>query len=387
MSQGKNLAIIKEIENILKVTCEISLDDEYRVLSFRILNEVSNNKKLCQSLSRSKPESWAAGILTVLGRINFLSNSTFEPYLTLDELAESCGVSYSTGAKKADLISAELDIDRGPTGFEYQVPSVRDRFADYFASPQEIIREIKDKYCEMLNVNPQDLPAGLREFFGEESVLSEKISPDILPHVKRMFANLDDDQFDIISDDSDTIYQIKISLKGFKPKIWRRIQTPEMSLDVLSYVIELVMGWDGGHLHHFEIDCDYYGDPTMIDGVADEEETILSDLTMFNQKRRKKFIYLYDFGDSWEHEIVIEKQFESMEEWPHPRCVAGKNACPPEDCGGVWGYAEILDAINDPENNEYEGFLDLDKFDPKKFDLAEINSQLSRLKRAPYPPE
>ncbi len=388
MAQGKNQAIIKEIKRILKATCQINLDDEYRDLSFRILQEIAENEKLCRSLSRSKPESWAAGILTVLGRINFLSDSTFEPYMTLEQLAISCGVSYATGATKADRISAELDIDRGPTGFDYQVPSVRKRFADCFVSPQDIIRDIKDSFCEMFNVNPQDVPDELAKFFGEEPAPPEKKSQELLPHFKRIFANINNssNQPDIISISSETIYQIKISLKYSNPNIWRRIQTPDMPLNILGHVIEMVMGWEGGHLHHFEIDREFYGDPSILDGCADEQEIYLSDLVPYDQKKKKKFIYLYDFGDSWEHEIVIEKQIESMEQWAQPRCIAGENACPPEDCGGVWGYLAMLEAKDDPDNDEFDGYFDLDNIDPEKFDLADVNSQLGRLKRVPYPP-
>ena len=227
-------------------------------------------------------------------------------------------------------------------------------------------------------MNPQDFPAELKEFFSEESVFfgkesapQEKTSPEILPHVERMFANINNSssQPDIISINSETIYQIKISLKDSNPQIWRRIQTPETPLNILSYVIDVVMGWDGGHLHHFEIDGDFFGDPSILDDCEDEQEICLRDLVLYEQKKQKKFIYLYDFGDSWEHEIVIEKQFESREEWAQPRCIAGKNACPPEDWGGIWEYRVLLDALNDPDNDEYVGYFDLDDFTRKSLTL------------------
>ena len=389
MAQGKKQANIKKIENILKTVCETNLDDEYRKLSFRILKEISENKKLGSSLSRSKPESWAAGILTVLGRINYLSDPNFEPCMTLEQLAKTCGVSVATGAVKADLISDELGIGRGLAGFDYQLPSLRDRFADVFSSPLEIIHEFRDAFCEMFNVTPEEIPQILVKLMNGEPELSENVSPGNLPRATHMSGNIRDDQIDEYDEyivHSETIYQIKISLKDFQPTIWRRIQTPDMPLSFLNHAIQLAMGWYGGHLHHFEIDHEYFGDPTMLDDVDDEGEINLSDLVSLGMKQ-KKFIYLYDFGDSWEHEIIIEKQFESTEDWAHPRCIAGENACPPEDCGGLWGYAEMLEARNDPNSEEVTDFFYLDEFDPKEFDVEEVNRRLTQLKRTPYPPE
>ncbi len=389
MLQGKKQANIKKIEKVLKTVCETNLDDEYRELGLGILKEISENEKLGPSLSRSKPESWAAGILTVLGRVNYLSDSSFEPCMTLEQLAKTCGVSVATGSVKADLISDELGIGRGLAGFDYQLPSLRNRLAKEFPFLPEIIQGIKGAFCEAFDISPEEIPKKLEEFMDEEPDPSENVSPENLPRVTRMSGSIRDNQVDEYDEyivHSETIYQIKISLKDFKPTIWRRIQTPDMPLSFLNHTIQLAMGWYGGHLHHFEIDHEYFSDPTMLDDVDDEDEINLSDLVSLG-KKRKKFIYLYDFGDSWEHEIVIEKQFESTEDWAHPRCIAGENACPPEDCGGVWGYAEMLEAQNDPNSEEVTDFFYLDEFDPKEFNMEEVNRRLSQLKRTPFPPE
>lgn len=149
---------------------------------------------------------------------------------------------------------------------------------------------------------------------------------------------------------STEIYQIKVTLRGSKPPIWRRIQVPgDISLGKLHRILQIVMGWTDSHLHQFIVGRTYYGQPDPNYG---------SDLEMRNESRVKlqqiapgekfKFIYEYDFGDSWEHELLIEKILPPETGVYYPRCLTGKRACPPEDCGGVWGYADFLDAIRDP---------------------------------------
>lgn len=181
---------------------------------------------------------------------------------------------------------------------------------------------------------------------------------------------------------SDPIYQIKITLRGSKPPIWRRVLVPgHFTLYKLHQVIQMAMGWTNSHLHQFIIDGQYYSIPSPEDWspVIDERRHSLSKIVP-NGKR--KFVYEYDFGDSWEHEIVIEKILSPEADVKYPVCHKGKRACPPEDVGGIWGYASFVEAIHDPHHEEHDSYLTWigGAFDPEAFNLDEINQALRRVK-------
>lgn len=176
------------------------------------------------------------------------------------------------------------------------------------------------------------------------------------------------------------IFQLKVTLRGSKPPIWRRVQVEETArLGDLHAIIQCVMGWTDSHLHQFIIKGEYYGVPTAGDfeEVKDEDKFKLGGTV---GKANGKFVYEYDFGDSWEHEILVEKILPREAGVTYPRCLDGKRACPPEDCGGIWGYHDMLAAVADPKHPEHEELIEwLDgEFDPKAFDLEEVNKQLPK---------
>lgn len=158
------------------------------------------------------------------------------------------------------------------------------------------------------------------------------------------------------------IIQLKIKLKGSKPPIWRRIQVERSaSFLQLHRIIQLVMGWTDSHLHEFcingefitEKDKDIFNgliendfDDTFDDGFGkgyyDSSKITLESLI---DSEKQKFIYTYDFGDDWEHEIVVEKFLPRENTLQYPRCIDGKLNCPPEDCGGIWGFYKLLEII------------------------------------------
>ena len=171
------------------------------------------------------------------------------------------------------------------------------------------------------------------------------------------------------------IYQIQISLNGFTPKIWRRIQLKsDTLLPDLHDIIQLTMGWDDSHLHQFIKNKEFYGDPS-VDEDFDTIDYRKIKLSAMLNKEKEKFIYEYDFGDSWEHTILLEKILPVDPNTKYPVCIAGEMNCPPEDCGGVWGYSELLEILKDPKHEEYEDYIEWlgDDFDPKEFDLEEVN--------------
>jgi Plasmid pRiA4b ORF-3-like protein len=181
------------------------------------------------------------------------------------------------------------------------------------------------------------------------------------------------------------IYQLKVTLQDSKPPIWRRVQVPaDIKLSHLHNVLQLVMGWDNAHLHQFIIDGTYYGmtgpDLDMMDMEVEDERKVKLNAVV---GPKGKFVYEYDFGDSWEHRIVVEKALPPEAGTKYPLCTAGARNGPPEDCGGIWGYADLLAALKDPKHPEHDDMEEWigGEFDPEAFDLEEINSRLGHLAR------
>ena len=136
---------------------------------------------------------------------------------------------------------------------------------------------------------------------------------------------------------SESLYQLKVTLAGSKPPIWRRLIVKDNTgLDQLHYILQVIMGWDGYHLHQYRVVNSYIGipDQDFDEYVMDERKVCLRDIA---SNPKDNFVYEYDFGDGWEHKVVLEKilppDFSKA-----PVVIKGKKACPPEDCGGIWGY-------------------------------------------------
>ena len=171
-------------------------------------------------------------------------------------------------------------------------------------------------------------------------------------------------------------YQIKITLRGIDPPIWRRVLVPStFTLFELHGVIQIAMGWADCHLHDFTINRRRYALPSDedFDEPTDEERTRLGEVI----RAGSKFAYQYDFGDSWEHAIVVEKIADDVE-IDSPLCVSGARACPPEDSGGAWGYIEKLGALANPDDDEENGYLRewMGDFDPERFNKDSVNKEL-----------
>lgn len=179
------------------------------------------------------------------------------------------------------------------------------------------------------------------------------------------------------------VYQLKIKLLGFKPLIWRRIQVEDCTLDKLHEHVQTAMGWTNSHLHHFRVGEQLYGSRELMQDTFDMMEYQDSTATRLSEVlpkdgKRFSFIYEYDFGDSWEHEIRFEKTSNPEPGTRYPCCVEGERACPPEDCGGVWGYAGLLEKITDKDHEEHEEMLEWlgESFDPEAFDPSEATKAM-----------
>jgi len=176
------------------------------------------------------------------------------------------------------------------------------------------------------------------------------------------------------------IYQIQVTLAGIEPPIWRRFQVPgDVTLAELHDVLQAVMGWWDYHLHQFVVGETYYGvpHPDYMVAMEDEKKVRLDQVV----EEGSTFFYEYDFGDSWVHELKVEKVLEPEAGQAYPVCLEGERATPPEDVGGIWGYEEYVEAMTDPDHPEHEDWLEWrGEFDPEAFDVDEVNAALRELR-------
>jgi hypothetical protein len=177
-------------------------------------------------------------------------------------------------------------------------------------------------------------------------------------------------------------YRLKVTLRGSRPPIWRRLEVDGgLTLAQLHHVLQLVMGWTDSHLHQFRHGTTYYGQPDPEMGMERENERRVV-LQQVLRRPKERMVYEYDFGDGWEHDILLEAIAETGTSKVTTRVLAGKRACPPEDVGGIGGYYRFLEAIQDPKHPEHGELLEWGgPFDPDAFELDEINRYFE--KRSP----
>jgi hypothetical protein len=185
---------------------------------------------------------------------------------------------------------------------------------------------------------------------------------------------------------SEKNYELKVTLRYVEPEIWRRLRVPgDFTLGDLHEVLQIAMGWENYHMHQFHFRDGIYGVPSDDDWgppTLDEQSVQLDALV----RARSRFVYEYDFGDGWEHEIVVEKVEPAKDDGTDDDavCLGGARACPPEDCGGPAGYAECVHAFKHPKSRaaaeRREWFGD---WDPEAFEVQAVNRQLG----PPPPPK
>lgn len=174
------------------------------------------------------------------------------------------------------------------------------------------------------------------------------------------------------------VYQFKISLKGIKPMIWRRIQVPaDFNFQQLHFAIQGAMGWHTTHLYMFRISRVEIGEPQAGEDIIPAGET---KLPSFFPQEKARGMYEYDFGDGWEHNVVLEKILPKAAGEMYPKCIAGKRACPPEDCGGTEGYKNHVEIVSNQRHPEYDEHMEwLEECghatDPEEFDLNSVHFQ------------
>lgn len=181
------------------------------------------------------------------------------------------------------------------------------------------------------------------------------------------------------------IYELKLEMLDVEPLIWRRLLVPgTITLAQLHDVIQATMGWTNSHLHGFVVGEHSYSDPEF--EIEDAKSEYRYRLARLAPRVRNTITYLYDFGDGWEHQIRVENIIEDDKRYPgRPVCLAGARNCPPEDCGGPWGYQNFLEAIGNKKHKNHKELLEWvgGSFDPEDFDLDEVNDLLRKIDLRP----
>ena len=277
-----------------------------------------------------------------------------------------------------ELINAEVaamaDVRLGPTN-DRQVLGVMTEFA--FQSEQFAPQTDEEMFSLSMTMSELILGPLMNRHSTPASELAALFGPDadVIEFPHRAEAGRAD------STDPGVVHQLKITLRGIRPPVWRRVVVAGgETLHHLHDVIQAAFGWYDSHLHEFDIDGERYGIPHEEDWtpVRDERRVSIDQIAGAAKVR-----YIYDFGDNWEHDIVVEKTFPADQIPIVPDCIEGRRACPPEDCGGTWGYAELLKIVADsdhPEHDDRVEWLDgmgLTKFAPDAFDRRSFGDDLS----------
>lgn len=184
----------------------------------------------------------------------------------------------------------------------------------------------------------------------------------------------------------EAVCKIKIVLLGTKPPIWRRMLVPAaFTLAQLHDVVQAAMGWEDCHLHQFYIGNRRYGVPDPNEAFMGGSSTINEEnvcLVNLLNKVGAKATYIYDFGDSWQHSLTVEKILPAEPNVAYPLCTDGKLAGPPEDCGGIPGFYHMLEALADPNHEDHEGMRDwIESFDSEAFSIEAVNQRLRKIFR------
>jgi hypothetical protein len=329
--------------------CQTRLNEEYMALCRKLAEKLAAKRPL--PLLRGEPRTWACGIIRTIGWVNFLDDRSQSPHMKLPVIDQALGVAESTGQGKAKTIRQLLKIHQ--FDHRWTLPS------RWESNP--LIWTLQDSNGFMIDIRQQPVAMQRAAF-----------KQGLIPYVPadRAAAAV---QERIGASTSRRLFQFKITLRGVTPAIWRRIQVFDDTLDKLHEHIQAAMGWTNSHLHHFFIEGRRGGDPELLDDDVepftgfDSTRTLTSELLPAD-RAPISFEYHYDFGDSWVHDLQFEGSPAPQPGMTYPQCLEGERACPPEDVGGIGGYAEYLEAIADPSHERHREMLDWNgPFNPDAF--------------------
>ena len=346
--------------------CKEHLNDEYRQLARQVTAALC--RKRPSPLVRGKPEGWACGVVYALGFVNFLFDKSNPPYMKAAELCERMGVSKGAGSAKAKVIRDALKMMQMDP--DWCLPSLMaDNLLLWMLSVNGIMMDIRRA------------PREIQEVAYRQDLIPYIPATDGKPAADQTIAGL-------VPDANSRVYQLKVTLLEVQPPVWRHFHIlGENTLYDLHCVLQVVMGWQECHLHEFIIgDARYstlYEDVDLAEGVVEDSRVRLNQVA---SEEGMKFAYVYDFGDGWKHEILVQKILEPDPKGYYPVCLGGERACPPEDCGGSPGYEDFLAAIRDPKHEEHARMLEWvgGSFDPEAFDVKAANQGLRTQKIAGY---
>jgi hypothetical protein len=291
------------------------------------------------------------------------SKTAFQPSLSLTR--ERLGLKLSEGQRHTILESAELPAHL----YERLADKGTEAKGTQFTLDEldELLDHVEGSVCRAKGNEKQKV---LRIVEKVSQLLGSTIDPDEMPGRR-------------LPKKTDTVFQIKTTLRGIDPPIWRRIRTKDCTLEELHGLIQVTMGWEFEHRYRFTIGGVEYADldRATAEDVADACDTRLSEV-LPGRNRRPRFHYEYDFGDAWIHQLIVEERFPPEEGVKYPICVAGQRACPPEDCGGPWAYPDFVEAVSNPDHGRHEETLEwvVGEFDPERFVLEEVNNELRRMR-------
>jgi hypothetical protein len=171
-------------------------------------------------------------------------------------------------------------------------------------------------------------------------------------------------------------YQLKIFILDIRPMIWRRVRvSSDSTIADLHYIVQIAMGWTDSHLHRFVIHGEEYGIP-QIGGISFTDDPQKVQLADFGWREKERFLYEYDFGDYWQHEILVEKILSSKSSSLDPKCMSGKRACPPEDCGGAERFMAMAQKQKHRISHIKKRFEEMEEDDDDIFEPLKTVSQL-----------
>lgn len=346
------------IAALIDAICGEKLTDEYAALARAAAVEMAAMPG--QPLLRGKVESWACGLVRAVGYVNFLSDRDSEPHLRTAEIAPLFGVSEATAANRDRDVRDALDLVRMDP--HWTLPS----------------QSIGNPMAWMLTINglPQDArhaPADVQTVLAEDGYIPfAPADPASRPPSPRWpEPDRGGDLAEALDPDAPRL-RLKVTLDDVEPTLWRTVVVPsDLPLDGLHEVIQTAMGWQNYHLHTFEAGRRTWGPANAEWDVEDERDTTIADVL---PTKRSRLTYTYDLGDDWAHTITLDATLPADPSSPTFACVDGEGACPPEDCGGPWGYADLLAILADPTHPEHEemkgwaGGL----IDPTAFRLADV---------------
>ena len=347
---------LDEILALTDAVCREHLSDEYAALAREAATLLADARG--RAFLRGKAAGWACGVVRAVGYVNFLSDRESPVHLRTAELAPLFGISEATAANRDRDVRDLLGLTR---------------LDPYWTLPSGLV-DNPFAWTLMVRGLPTDarsLPADVQAALVEAGLIPfAPADPDARPPSPRWPEPVPTGRLD---PDAPRV-RLRVSLDNVDPEVWREVEVPsDLPLDGLHEVIQGAMGWEDSHLHTFEARGKTWGPAVEADGLWDDEReaTVAGVLP----RTGSRLTYTYDLGDDWEHTVRRVATEPPRADGPPFVCTGGAGACPPEDCGGPWGYADLLAALADPDHPDLAEWAG-GHVDPAAFSLDEANRRL-----------